>query len=837
MRNNYDDIQYEGPDLDYKPPIGMLYNDPAQVNTYVSKGGYHDLEYLKEILDQVEYSCRSIYSESEKIMSNYALKLDNEDETIKRARDYAFPKEAYSKLNLPEDERVERFFEDPNTSYIGGSKWFNQATGKVEWTNPSTNEKESFDSMEELRESMRKVLALNENFGKYDVNPRLGYISFEEYKYYKHHTEQAAASYVASYYEEKLRSPGGTNALDLSYLAIVINNEVKRIREFIDVYIGEVDDPAEFRAIEIFQNWAENTLGQTQDIWKVLTGKIITEIPKSEVDQLNKEKASGLQALFQVKINVINRNIKDLLGQLRKNWEDTSSIFYHDNLGPALRFQIKVAKNVSNTFTPTVTPVISNEVQGTLLGLSANYNVLLSDQIKRNKLFETYIENILLNISQRDSYSRYIEQFSQKGKPVVNSFTISSGEVSKAFEEYLPPLETTNTSSDFNANVTFDPLHSALAGINAPDAHPQYLLRAGGKEFPITGNIFLAEGVRIDGIIPSKHAHTGTDGSAKITGANIELGTVTDENIDTEHPSTTTPSDLKLISQVTSVVPPGLTKVAARVSFNVDTSNIVQYEFEVVPLPAPVQTIDEIQRIIQSAKIFKDFRKSKQANEVQLPQEWTTASEPVTTSSGKISFDDKGVLLLENSSEINIQTGSFSSAASTLVWYMSRDRGWDLSDYGTEEEGFEIEFINNDETSGILTTARILSVFNSSDQLNIGTVHAQVKYNNEEEKFPQGTTKINDFGDFYDDINGALLFMSFTLNGVILTSFGLTTGKSTKAYSSSLVPQNFNAIKLKTDRNKISSPITPVVRLHAFGIWNEELDENEIDKIASYLLS
>jgi hypothetical protein len=71
--------------------------------------------------------------------------------------------------------------------------------------------------------------------------------------------------------------------------------------------------------------------------------------------------------------------------------------------------------------------------------------------------------------------------------------------------------------------------HNSLSGREEEDAHPQYLLKSGGT---ITGDILVEDGVKIGGIELGKHAHTGEDGSAKISGKSIEFGTLTSEVVD-----------------------------------------------------------------------------------------------------------------------------------------------------------------------------------------------------------------------------------------------------------------------------------------------------------------
>jgi hypothetical protein len=231
-------------------------------------------------------------------------------------------------------------------------------------------------------------------------------------------------------------------------------------------------------------------------------------------------------------------------------------------------------------------PVIASEIAGTMAGIDSNFSGILADQIKRNKIFIQSLSEIILNIAQRDTYFSYMKDLTGLGKPLPTVFTSSLDvthpeEINNAISSGVTILNNKTVDSADN----FNPIHSALTGIEDPLAHPQYLLRTGGLDSIITGDIFLAENVRFDGIIPSEHRHTGEDGSQKIRGSDIDNNSITEENINTVDPTTSIPTELVLVSQSATLMPTGSVKVTARVSFNVTTSsNITGYEFEVLKI-------------------------------------------------------------------------------------------------------------------------------------------------------------------------------------------------------------------------------------------------------------
>lgn len=411
-------------------------------------------------------------------------------------------------------------------------------------------------------------------------------VSFEQYKYLQANNTTSATQYIISIYENEVRGISGTNALDISNLVSYVKNEISRIKEFIDGFIGEVDDSSEQRTIESFQDWAEDTAALVEKFWQALKGKVTARLPQSELDQLSQETAVQLQALLQVKLNKINQNIKNLNDQLIKNWEETSDVFYNKHLGPALKFQLKVGRNITLNANANKLPIIAGEIIGTMSGIDSNFSGILADQIKRNKMFIGVLGEILLNIAQRDTYYNYVEDLATLGKPIPSKFTSSAKLehpeiIAKAVFDGVDAMPI--PSIDFDDN--FNAVHSSLTGLDDDNAHPQYLLRTGGLDSIITGDVFLAENVTIDGIVPSTHRHTGQDGSEKIRGSDIDYNSITELNIDTTNSSTSVPENLAIVSQTSQLIPSGVVKVTAKLEFDVETSsNIVGYEFEVIKL-------------------------------------------------------------------------------------------------------------------------------------------------------------------------------------------------------------------------------------------------------------
>lgn len=494
-------LTYQGPDTVYKPPLAdsnALVQNVLPNNYDVN--AYHDLDYLKDLLDNLIARSLQIYTQCENALQNFALTIDQTNTDLLAAQAAVYPGTTI-----------------PNT------------------------------------------------------------ITFQQYKYNLVNNNTNASQYIITAYENAVSGSSGTNSLDISKISLMINSEAKRIKEFINGHVGDLSDSSEHRTIELFQDWAENAAHIIERFWEAFQGKVTSGLPGSELGQLTPEKANQLQALFQIKLNVANKSVSDLFGQLSKNWDQTSSVFYGKTLGPGLKFQLGVRKQLNTLTDTSMMPTIANEISNTFSNLNDGYAIALQDQHKRNMFFIDLTAKIVLMISQRDTYRNYMQQLSAIGKTLPVKFTSSS-----TVDEHPDvlnashPLDIVDATKNPNTNFRHD--HDELTGITDDYAHPQYLLRSGGANSTITGDVFVASGVKIDGVDLSLHEHSGVDGSPKIHSSNIIL----DTNLDS---TSFTPSNLKLVSKATTVVPPGLTKISARISFDVNETGVVSYEIEFTKLP------------------------------------------------------------------------------------------------------------------------------------------------------------------------------------------------------------------------------------------------------------
>lgn len=398
------------------------------------------------------------------------------------------------------------------------------------------------------------------------------YVTYAQYKALEK-KETRSSEYIRQAYEDNVRSIAGTNAIDTLKLSTVIQNEGKHISDFLDTYLGDVDDTSEFRVLELLQDWAQSGIQQAQRIATLLITRVTdqVQIPSTEMDQITADSARNYQAFFQTKVNAINTEIKQLTTDLEKDHNVMSEVFYQKFLGPSLNFRLKVSRPLETDST-ALPGLLSNQATQADKAMGANFINMLTDQMKRNENFDNAMNNVVMRIQVRDQYVGFTKQLDPiSPEPITTPFTDDA-----LTDEDIDAAQVIQAAVDANSENEnpFESPHNALDGLLEDDAHPQYLLKAGDQ---ISGDINLDDGVKIDGMVPSLHAHTGTDGSVKIKGSDIEGGTLGVGTVNTEE-KPNVPTNLRLVSTVVTVVPPGLSVIDATISWEGDEANTYEVQ-------------------------------------------------------------------------------------------------------------------------------------------------------------------------------------------------------------------------------------------------------------------
>lgn len=398
------------------------------------------------------------------------------------------------------------------------------------------------------------------------------YVHYEQYKALER-KQTRGSELIRQSYEDNVRGPFGTTAIDTLIVSKAIKQEAVNVEKFLDTYLGDVDDTSEYRILELLQDWANSGLQKAKTVGQILVSRIKNEvqIPTAEVDKISETTARSYQALFQTKVNAVNKDIKQLTEDLNKEHNMMSEIFYNKFLGPALNFRLKVSRNLEmEQYSPSILATQAGEADR---AMAADLNNLITDQMKRNENFDIATDNLIVRLRYRDGFAAFTQQMNsitqgEATTPFV-AVDLSEDEI-ETFKEMQTTIESQADDEDIYTSA-----HAMLDGVDLDDAHSQYFLKSGDL---LVGDLELEAGVRIDGIIPSTHAHTGLDGSVKIKGSDIEGGTLSVDAVDTgELP--TIPTDLKLESFTNKTVPPGFNVIDALISWTGDDT--LTYEVQI----------------------------------------------------------------------------------------------------------------------------------------------------------------------------------------------------------------------------------------------------------------
>lgn len=416
--------------------------------------------------------------------------------------------------------------------------------------------------------------------------PHRGTVSFKQYQLIEP-MKNRIATHIKGAYENNIRNPQGTNIFDVYSIASLINSEARRIESFLDKYLGDIDDSSEFRTIELFQDWAKKTLEHTGALRYFLEerDKGRNRLHKSELDKVDSKLAKQYQAIFQTKLNLINTQFSTTLQSLKKDFGYYSDVFYKSVLGPALSFRVNVIKDVEPDFSKVdAKSQLGREAFTASAAFNASYASALTDHLRRNQSYLMRIDKLFSYMQVRSGYCNFIQQLSEKGTSLE-----------AAFVEEDSPILSEDLYYPENDTEIYRSSHFKLDDIEDPAVHPQYLLREGGS---ILGDVWVAEGVKIDGVQISTHSHKGSDvdGSEKISGEDIVEGTLYSELVSSENRGIQ-PDALRVKNQATNIKQ-GVIKIDTTFAWLADPTE--KFELQIVPYEvASDLELDEI--------IFDDY--------------------------------------------------------------------------------------------------------------------------------------------------------------------------------------------------------------------------------------
>jgi hypothetical protein len=348
-------------------------------------------------------------------------------------------------------------------------------------------------------------------------------------------------------------------------------NEVKSIQislltDFGDTYENELQQKIAVH----YDSWGKTALHYTSRIAKTIISKP-GEIPGTELDQISKEQASKFQAFFAIKLNAVNSEIEDILSSLKRDLHDNSEIFYTRYIKPALKFSSEISNPLELDYQTTSVgksiPFLAEELLIASVLMKGNFTSVVADIIDRHNIVIGKTDALLRLIHEKRKYANFIAQMSFKGvqKPNV-LLPVSDDWASSLFRQVAisPTRKDDLKSSD------------SLLQYLDEDHHPQYLLRDGGR---ILGDILVAEGVTIDGVDLNSHAHTGTDGSTKISSLDIDYQGARNSN--NSQKLVTAPLSVAIAGFSVDIVN-GLPRCDAVVSIEIDDNILDNHEYEII---------------------------------------------------------------------------------------------------------------------------------------------------------------------------------------------------------------------------------------------------------------
>jgi hypothetical protein len=340
------------------------------------------------------------------------------------------------------------------------------------------------------------------------------YVSFEQYLYAENHGCRGCRKFVKEY-DRLISHSVFVHLFDFRYYLKLILNESNCIRNsLLYDFGGEYEDESQEQTAAFYYSWAKMAENHTRLLTEELTREG-DKLPTAEVDILSKKQSAQFQAFFSIRVASYSEAIDNTLFSIKKDLVDTCNIFYERYVSPSLRFKTQVAAplelDIQTTNMSTRLPFLSEEVITAVNAFKGNFGSLLSDMVqRRGNLTKKFNKILSLNL-QRRKYISYIDQLSNKGSSRPKIIASVSEDNYKAFFQNL-----------FIDPSTRESLRSSHANLDdlEMDHHPQYLLRSGGTIF---GDIIVEDGVTIDGVDISAHAHTGDDGSVKIKSTDIDF--------------------------------------------------------------------------------------------------------------------------------------------------------------------------------------------------------------------------------------------------------------------------------------------------------------------------
>ena len=412
----------------------------------------------------------------------------------------------------------------------------------------------------------------NLNISEELVTP--SFINYRQYLYAEKHQCRGCRKFIKEY-DQIISTTTFAHIYSFRKIVMSILNEAQCIQQSLDKDFEEgYEDESQQQAATYYLYWLKMATHYKR-LFETAIPSQPTLLPESEVDQVTKKQAAQFQAFFSIRVNSETVSINNQLQSLSKDLIDDCNIFYERFLSPAIKFKTKVGSDLSLDFRTTNmvanSPRLAEEAITAVLAIEGNFKSLLTDLLERRNSMTKKVEGLYQSILQRRKYILYIAQLASKAlsknKIIAETFD----------QKYVDILR----SALFDREVMVSRLSSSHSMLDdlGEDSHPQYLLKTGGT---LSGNVTLDEGVTIDGIDPSLHAHDGSDGSVRIKAIDIDFDSVRDDYEQTQTLNINDIIDVRIDSFVPDILTGGTPVADVVLSINVPEYLSKKYDFEIL---------------------------------------------------------------------------------------------------------------------------------------------------------------------------------------------------------------------------------------------------------------
>ena len=398
------------------------------------------------------------------------------------------------------------------------------------------------------------------------------YICFDEYLFAERHLSTAGRRLVNEY-DQAVAQATFSYFYQLRKLLNLFLNEISYIKNSLLLDFGdEYENPTQQQIALQYDTWGKIAVHYSQRIAKTIVSKP-GEIPNAELDKISKKQAAQFQAFFAIRLNAVDAEINDQIASLKRDLIDNCEIFYSRFVSPSLRISKDISNPLEFDYLTTKfskdNPILSGELIVATNLIKGNFASIHADCMQRFEMMSARVDSMMSLIHEKRKYANYISQLGNK--------SVQKRQVLLTVENDLYSILFKNIYSNTNRNNTFLSNHSKLDGL-LNDDHPQYLLKDKGN---ITGDIFVKEGISIDGVDLSEHAHTGSDGSHRIKSTDIDYDNIRALNA-MENTYAIKPLSVTVDGFISDIITGGIPVFDTVISIEVDDITLNTHEYEIL---------------------------------------------------------------------------------------------------------------------------------------------------------------------------------------------------------------------------------------------------------------